>query len=1080
VRSAFTRREDGQRRVAHLACAALLLFSACREREWRHDGLRVAEVTPGGAAEKAGLAAGDLLLTWEGRPDASRRGRLRNAFDVAEVEAEEGPRGPLVIHGRRGAAPLSWTLPPGDWKLKPGVALPPAEADTRDDLLRRAAKADNAVVDEGLAFAETLRVAGRAADACWVLLQLGDARAALPAKDAAAIRFYDTARAIAREARSPLLETRAWEAEAWTAYKKNDYARADVAYREALRGRETLAKGDDTLALALARSRLASVAFYRGDLETPEGLWTRALATRERLAPDSLPTATCLNSLGALNSARGRLDVAEAFYRRALAIRERLVPDGLDVGQTLSNLGLVARRRGDFAAAEDFYARARAIFERVDPDGLDVANTLNLLAVLAQKRGDADAAEAYVRRALDIQQRNAPDSARVASCFNNLGEVYEERGRPDQAEVAYRRALAISEKVRPGSLAVAALLGNLGRLAAAAGHHARARDFIERALVICRRLAPQSVPTASVLTALGDVAFAERQLARATALHEEALAIRRRLAPSSASEAESHYALGRILRAQARPREALARWRQALDALESQRGRLAETEQGKTAFASRYRRVFTDTVELLVELRDPAAALHLLERSRARSFLAMLGDRDLVFATDDAPADLLKAQRRDDAAYDTAQARLAKLAPGKDDSEIDAQLAALQDLRQRRAATAAAIRRTSPRLASLQQPEPRDLDGIRAALDPGTLLLSYSAGETRTLLFALLVRDDGTAAPLEVAALPIGEAALRRRVEMFRGLIDRGRVTRAVEPALVAQSRRLFDDLLRPVHAKIGSARRLLILPDGPLHALPFAALMDPGPPARYLVEWRPLHIVASATVYAEIKKSPAAARAAGATPFVGFGDPVYAGAPATWATAQAARLAALPATRAEVDAISALYPGAVTYLGADATETRAKAVGRQPRLIHFACHGVLDPRFPLDSGLALTPPADRREGADNGLLQAWEIFERMHIDADLVALSACETGLGRDLGGEGLVGLVRAFQYAGARSVLASLWAVSDRSSADLMTGFYHALQSGLTRDEALQAAQVEALRRPATAHPFHWAAFQLSGVSS
>src|SRR6185503_1921431 len=99
-----------------------------------------------------------------------------------------------------------------------------------------------------------------------------------------------------------------------------------------------------------------------------------------------------------------------------------------------------------------------------------------------------------------------------------------------------------------------------------------------------------------------------------------------------------------------------------------------------------------------------------------------------------------------------------------------------------------------------------------------------------------------------------------------------------------------------------------------------------------------------------------------------------------------------------------------------------------QARRLHFACHGLLDARFPLDSALALAPGGD-----DNGLLQAWEVIERVRVDADLVTLSACDTGLGRDMGGEGLVGLVRAFQYAGARSVLASLWEVSDRSTARL-----------------------------------------------
>ena len=134
-----------------------------------------------------------------------------------------------------------------------------------------------------------------------------------------------------------------------------------------------------------------------------------------------------------------------------------------------------------------------------------------------------------------------------------------------------------------------------------------------------------------------------------------------------------------------------------------------------------------------------------------------------------------------------------------------------------------------------------------------------------------------------------------------------------------------------------------------------------------------------------------------------------------------------LPATRREVEALSRGFgKQATVYLGAEATEGRAKSIAKT-RYLHFATHGLLDARSPLDSALALTVPAERRAGEENGLLQAWEIFEQLRIDADLVTLSACETALGDDVAGEGLIGLTRAFHYAGARTVLASLWAVAD-----------------------------------------------------
>ncbi|HSG40879.1 MAG TPA: CHAT domain-containing protein, partial [Thermoanaerobaculia bacterium] len=239
-----------------------------------------------------------------------------------------------------------------------------------------------------------------------------------------------------------------------------------------------------------------------------------------------------------------------------------------------------------------------------------------------------------------------------------------------------------------------------------------------------------------------------------------------------------------------------------------------------------------------------------------------------------------------------------------------------------------------------------------------------------------------------------------------------------------------------------------------------------------------------SATVYAELGRSKPSSRTPGEERLAALGDPAYPlkpGSPADPEVRDSVRrgltLKPLPGSRREIEAITTLYPQAKVYLGREATEEKAKSIGAQTDFVHFACHGLLDEEFPLNSALALTLPEEPAEGRDNGLLQAWEIFESIRLDADLVTLSACDTALGREMGGEGLVGLTRAFQYAGARSVLASLWGVSDRSTADLMKRFYSHLKQGRSKDEALRAAQIDLIRRKGFAHPYHWAAFQLTG---
>ncbi len=266
---------------------------------------------------------------------------------------------------------------------------------------------------------------------------------------------------------------------------------------------------------------------------------------------------------------------------------------------------------------------------------------------------------------------------------------------------------------------------------------------------------------------------------------------------------------------------------------------------------------------------------------------------------------------------------------------------------------------------------------------------------------------------------------------------------------------------------------------------MPFAALADPGAldGRRFLVEAKPLHLAASATVFSLLKQERRERRA---TRLAAFGDPRYPAttspdenaAPQLRAALRSFDLTPLPATRGEVEGLRKLYPRASSiYLGAEATEGRAKAVDRETTHLHIASHGLLDDRFPLDSALAFSIPERWREGEDNGLLQAWEIFEQVRIDADLVTLSACDTGLGQVLGGEGMMGLSRAFQYAGARSVLASLWSVSDESTSELMERFYGYLKQGQSKAEALRRAQLDLLHDSEYSHPFHWAGFELVG---
>ncbi|MEM1206803.1 MAG: CHAT domain-containing protein [Acidobacteriota bacterium] len=411
------------------------------------------------------------------------------------------------------------------------------------------------------------------------------------------------------------------------------------------------------------------------------------------------------------------------------------------------------------------------------------------------------------------------------------------------------------------------------------------------------------------------------------------------------------------------------------------------------------------------------------------------------------------------------------------------------------------------RRAAGDLPEPLDVDEIRAHLDPGTLMLSYSVGEDAVHLF--VIDRDG---PLDVYVLPVGPEELRDQVLRLRSMD--GTAEYSASASRAAMGRWLYDKLIGLAAARVDGAERLLVLADGPLHLLPFASLVRPAEDDprgwRFLVEDLPIHHVQSATVYAELQDQRRPGAAAETRSWVGFGGALYPAALDSGSedgggeSAGSGRLATLrstvdrgywdglaelPHSGREIREIAGLLgsDAARGFLGAEATEDRFREAAGNARIIHLAVHGLADPEQPMDSFLALSlmgrgspggEPSAGEAAEHNGLLQAWEVAD-LELDADLVVLSACTTAVGPDRGGEGLISLSRAFQIAGARSVLASQWKVDDASTAELMIRFYRHLLAGQSKDEALRSTQLELIHgdHEAWRAPHHWGAFQLIG---
>jgi CHAT domain-containing protein/Tfp pilus assembly protein PilF len=830
-----------------------------------------------------------------------------------------------------------------------------------------------------------------------------------------------------------------------------------------------------------------------------------------------------LNSLGAVLSLQGDLAGAQTVIEQALDLFSAQLPESPAHNAALHNLGLLATQRGDLATGEEYYRRALEIGERWDPGGMANTTTLNNLGTIARRRGDLAAAEDYHRQALAIRRQIAPGGLDEAVSLLNLASLAMDRDQLDPAWQLLQDAHAISRREAPDSLQEAKALTHLCHAAWRRGQLTVAREHCQRALDIFRQQAPGSLDHAKCLHHRGRVALLQGELRRAEALLHEAVQILDQLVPGTDGQAQALQTLAEILVAAGREQEAEEVLERAIEALDTQRGTIGGSDQQQALFGAKALEAYRRRVDLALRNGETSAALAALERSRARVLLSLLAQRELVFSTDLSP-ELDRRRRQLAVEYDRAQEELAGLSAAADPERVTEVLERLRSLRQQQDAVRAEIRRMAPRLASLQDPRPLDATQARQALDAGTVALYYSLGEESGWLLVVTPDAEPRAIPLAVS-----EAELRAKVQRWLLALEAPGTGLTAVHALGTE---LYESLVAPAEREIAAAERVLVIPDGPLHGFPFSALVRPSEAAAarpsYLVAWRPLHSALSLTRYRQLalyrqlaagldgsdEPQPQIAAALFGDPFfgepeAGVPEPSVTGEISPLATVRGAALAPLPSSRLEVEAIAELLRhGAKVFVGEEATEIAAREAGDDIRYLHFATHAVMDERFPLDSALVLSRPDELRPGENNGLLQAWEIFEGVRVDAELVTLSACRSGLGQEIAGEGMVGLTRAFQFAGAPTVVAASWSVPDRSTAALMTRFYARLEAGESKDQALRGAQLELAAGPVdlprgptpgpgwlwepvrsifwsrppaetvdASHPYYWAGFQLTG---
>jgi CHAT domain-containing protein/Tfp pilus assembly protein PilF len=863
------------------------------------------------------------------------------------------------------------------------------------------------------------------------------------------------------------------------ARSRGQVAAARARYAEALALHERIG---DSRGMASTYNNLGLLAQDGGDLVEARRQFEAALELNRRTGRDDV-AATNLVNLAGLASLAGEFGTAERLYRDALATwRSREM--WADAAEALRGLGQLEMRRGNYRAAHEVFREARTLFDRAGPSTESIAvreelsRALAAMGELQQAREELAAAERLTGAAQAgpaVHARLTLARAELAVQVNALAEAEPLFTR---AEFLYRRG-GDAEGEAEARRGRAALLLERGELP-------QAQALLEsswRALRLAgdqRAAALTRLPLAEVAAARGDTTGARRHLTRAIA---ELARVNDPVARAAAlgeyaglearagfrQAAESLYRAG-LDRLRDRPapqvswslRAGLAAVYRASgdhdDAARELQAAIAELEELRASLRLPERRsgFLADKWDVYLELAltehrrgRPGAAFAASERLRGRAMLDLLS-RSRVGAPGDTAADLVTREQDLRRYIGELTGTLSEPAIGarRRGPTLERSIAGARDnLRRAQDAYAALmleIGERAPAHASLVSAPTADWRSVAARLAPDEAFVEYLTGDSTSLAF--VIRHDTIA----VIDLEVRRRDLARLVEFARGTLQ-PRGTPRLDSLWRGPLRRLHGQLVAPLEDAelFAGISRLVVVPHAELHYLPFAALVDGERNDRFLIERFELVTAPSASVWLALGVRRASPPPAG----------ILVLAP---------RTEALPGTQQEVRAIARLRD-ARALDGSAATEEafRREAPGR--RIVHLASYGVLNQENPLFSFVELGPG-----GGHDGRLEVHEVFG-LRLTADLVVLSACQTGLGSGLladvpAGDDWVSLSRAFLHAGAARVMATLWPVEDWATAALIDRFYRALGQARPGD-ALAAAQRSLLADAATAHPYYWA---------
>mgnify|MGYP000246395806 CR=1 FL=1 len=833
-----------------------------------------------------------------------------------------------------------------------------------------------------------------------------------------------------------------------------------------------------------------------------------------RQVQDAACEGRALHLTGGAYQMLSQYEKAIEYYEPSLGIRQGL-GDNVNELSVLNDLGTVSYSLNRYEKAIEYFEKVirlrREIGERAG-EGRTLGNLGGVYQVLGRYE---KAVELYDQSLMILREvKLRPNEGNV---LNNRGETYELLGRPEKAIESFEQSLQIAREFKDRNKE-AFRLSNLGNSYGSLRRYDKAVESLEQALAI-QREGKYRAEEGQTLLRLGKVQHLLGQYETALEQYKLSLAIAREV-KAPADEATSLYQLARTELARGNYSQSLSYVEDSLKLAESLRSGLVSNDS-RAAFFAAAQNSYQLYIDVLMRQHQAdrtknknTVAFEISERARARGLLEMLAESrgDIRRGVD---AELLERERLLAKQFNEKAQRLTQSNTAAQLATLKQEIAAIENDYEQVQAT---IRKNSPHYAALTEPPVLKLGDIQQQLGADTLLLEYSLGEERSFLWVV---GQNLLASYE---LPKRELIEQSATDVYKMLTVRSRNRSGestqqkqahiaqTEAQLPAATRQLSQMLIGPAAGQLGN-KRLVIVADGALQYLPFAMLPDPATGGKEelalpLVVNHELISLPSASTLAVMRKELVGRKPAPKQLAV-FADPVFAADDprlkvasgklknesatavagrniehlSSDATLQGVRrgmvIPRLQFTRQEANQILALAPADSSFKAVDFKASRASALSSelsQYRYLHFATHGYLDSERAGLSALVLSL-VDEQGRQQDGFLRAHELYN-LNLPAELVVLSACQTGLGKQIKGEGMIGLTRGFMHAGAARVVVSLWNVNDKATAELMTRFYQKmLKEQQAPAAALRAAQIELWRQKAWQAPYFWAAFVIQG---